>query len=152
MRRLRLALAAATLALVAACSRTNTPSAPVEDRPADGPLAASVPLRCESRRLDTPAPGSTGPRRIVGSPAVSLHDATLRRLHARGIHHVSMTPHFCLDATGALTCLDFTGNEQARDVAQTIVDAVQAWKFEPYAVHGQGKPFCSQLTFNYTIE
>jgi hypothetical protein len=139
---------AAMLSLAAACSRTNTPSAPVVDTP----LAAHVPLRCESRRLDLPAPGSTGPRRTVGGPAVLLHESTLETLHARGIRKVSMRPHFCLDATGALECLDFMDQAEPHSVAQTIVDAVQEWKFEPYVVDGKGKEFCSQLAFNYKIQ
>jgi hypothetical protein len=105
-----------------------------------------------SRRLDLPAPGSTGPRRTVGGPAVFLSESTLVNLHDHGIRRVSLRPHFCLDATGALTCIDFMGHDQPSNVAQTIVDAMQKWEFAPYVVDGQGKEYCSQLSFNYKIQ
>ncbi len=146
----RFVLAAVVSLAATACSRTNTPSAAVAV--ADPPLEAQVPLRCASRRLDLPAPGSTGPRRTVGGPGVFLSEVTVESLHARGIHKVSMRPHFCLDASGALECLDFMDQAEPRSVAQTIVDAMQKWKFDPYVVGGKGQEYCSQLSFNYKIQ
>jgi hypothetical protein len=58
----------------------------------------------------------------------------------------------CVDPAGAISCIDFAGATRPREIAQTIVDAVQDWKYEPFQEHGAPVPACWQLTFNYRIQ
>jgi hypothetical protein len=149
MRRLALPFASLVSLVTAACTHTHAPATPIDTSAPE----AHVPLRCESRRLDVPAPGSTEPRRVEGRPwEVRLSDATVVDLHSRRIERVSLRPHFCLDATGKLECIDFMDQAPPRSVAQDIVDAFEHWQVSPYLVAGAGHEFCTQLNLNYKIQ
>jgi hypothetical protein len=89
---------------------------------------------------------------VAGSSQIFLRDDQLAWMHAEGVRRVDLRAAFCLDPSGAISCIDFGGNDQPRDVVQWIIDHMLEWKFEPYVVAGQGQPFCGAASFHYKIQ
>jgi hypothetical protein len=144
---MRLALAAAAV-LVAAC--THAP--PIDDPKDQAPVAAKVPLSCIAPVSGPQGPGFHEGRRVAGSRYVPLSDATLVRLRNRHYHRVSVRVETCVDATGAVSCLDFGSRPNPHEIVQTLVDALQEWKYEPATLDGKPVPVCFAVNFNYMIQ
>ena len=131
--------------LLPACAH----AAPIDDPKDDAPLHARVALRCPAPAQ--PPAGAVEPHRVKGDPRVLLSESTMEHLHHRGYNKVTIHTQLCIDPTGAVSCLDFGAGTRPREIAQTIVDAVQEWKYEPARLNGQPVESCGELNFNYTI-
>ena len=136
------------LALLPACAH----AAPIDDPKSDAPLHARVALRCPAETPENSAKNAQGGQRVQGSPMVPLSQDTLVRLHNRGYNRVTVVARVCEDPMGAVSCIDFGAGTRPREVAQTIVDAVQDWKYTPSTLNGQAIEACGMLTFNYKIQ
>jgi len=133
--------------LLSACAH----AAPIDDPKDDAPLHARVALRCPALSKD-PSPGAAEGHRVKGTAAIPLSQPTLERLMHKGYNRVTVVVHACVDPTGTVSCIDFGGDTRPREIAQTIVDSMQEWKYEPYRVNGEPVPVCQTVIFNYKIQ
>jgi hypothetical protein len=136
--------------ILSACA--HSPERPIDDPRDDAPLHARVALRCEPDGAKPPVGKVAEGRRLRGGPAVPLRQETLVRLHDHGYNRVTVRARICEDVTGAVSCIDFGDGTRPREVAQTIVDAVQEWKYEPSTLDGVPVATCGTVTFNYKIQ
>jgi hypothetical protein len=132
--------------VVSACAHQR----PIDDPRDDTPLHARVALRCPPGNTKKP-PGAVEAHRVKGDPMVPLSEDTMLRMHRRGYNKVTIHAELCIAPTGDVSCLDFGNGTRPREIAQTIVDAVQEWKYEPAKVNGENVTSCGELNFNYRI-
>ncbi len=131
--------------LACACAHQR----PIDDPKDDTPLHARVALKCPA--LTELPPGAVDGHRVKGDPMVPLSEDTMVRMHRRGYNKVTIHAEVCITPSGDVSCLDFGSGTRPREIAQTIVDAVQEWKYAPATVNGESIATCGELHFNYTI-
>ena len=140
--------------ILAAAGCAGTQDAPNEQlaNGADTPLEARVPLQCLVGAGTPELMAKEAPQRVSGTANIPLARSTIDRLASAGVRKLAVITVYCVDPQGQVSCIDFGGNDRPRDVAQTLIDALQAWRFGPFVRDGQPSGFCRTVTHHYKLQ